>query len=251
MSRKLFVCLTLSLLTLLWANPAQAQGFRWWKDDSFSKELALTPDQMHADRGRLPGGAAGAARAEARAVEARRRAVEDDARGQGRRAGARALRRPRSKPPGPTSASSRTMMIFRMRRILTAEQHVKLQKLFEQNEKERRGKATARSSQSTFSPERAHEHATLDVWSPSRPLLAVVCLARRRRPRRLHRRQDDARPRSARPLPGRARRHQERRDPTAGEPAASPAPGVPCASSGSPRSSSSRWRRTSTSPSSG
>ena len=35
---------------------------------------------------------------------------------------------------------TRTMMIFRMRRILTAEQHVKLQKLFEQNEKDRRGK---------------------------------------------------------------------------------------------------------------
>ena len=35
---------------------------------------------------------------------------------------------------------SRTMMIFRMRRILTTEQHVKLQKLFEQNEKDRRGK---------------------------------------------------------------------------------------------------------------
>jgi Spy/CpxP family protein refolding chaperone len=31
-------------------------------------------------------------------------------------------------------------MIFRMRRILTTEQHVKLQKIFEEHEKDRRGK---------------------------------------------------------------------------------------------------------------
>jgi Spy/CpxP family protein refolding chaperone len=34
----------------------------------------------------------------------------------------------------------RTMMIFRIRRVLSAEQHAKLQKLFEQNERERRGR---------------------------------------------------------------------------------------------------------------
>jgi Spy/CpxP family protein refolding chaperone len=32
-------------------------------------------------------------------------------------------------------------MIYRMRRILTADQHTKLQALFEQREKERRGKS--------------------------------------------------------------------------------------------------------------
>jgi Spy/CpxP family protein refolding chaperone len=45
MSRKLFVCLALSLLTLVWATPADAQRFRWWKDDRFTRELSLTPDQ--------------------------------------------------------------------------------------------------------------------------------------------------------------------------------------------------------------
>ena len=45
MSRKLFVCLSLSLLALLWAHPAYAQRFRWWKDEKFTRELALTPDQ--------------------------------------------------------------------------------------------------------------------------------------------------------------------------------------------------------------
>jgi type VI secretion system protein ImpA len=38
MSRKFFVCLTLSLLALLWANPAHAQRFRWWMDEKFQRE---------------------------------------------------------------------------------------------------------------------------------------------------------------------------------------------------------------------
>jgi hypothetical protein len=33
------------------------------------------------------------------------------------------------------------MMIFRIRRILTTDQHTRLQKLFEQNEKDRHGKS--------------------------------------------------------------------------------------------------------------
>ena len=37
-------------------------------------------------------------------------------------------------------AKTRTMMIYRFRRILTLDQHVKLQKLFDEREKERHGK---------------------------------------------------------------------------------------------------------------
>ena len=39
---------------------------------------------------------------------------------------------------------TRTMMLFRMRRILSPDQNVKLQKLFDQREKERRGKGHGR-----------------------------------------------------------------------------------------------------------
>jgi hypothetical protein len=45
MSRKLFVCLTLYLLPLLWPSPAHAQRFKWWMDDRFQRELAITQDQ--------------------------------------------------------------------------------------------------------------------------------------------------------------------------------------------------------------
>jgi Spy/CpxP family protein refolding chaperone len=119
--------------------PAEAQRFRWWKDDQFTRELALSPDQIS----RLDGvfqTAQPALRAQQRALsmledelsklvqEARVEESEVD-HFVGKVESARA-----------DLAKTRMMMIYRMRRILTAEQHVKLQALFEQREKERRGK---------------------------------------------------------------------------------------------------------------
>src|SRR5687768_17803773 len=46
MSRKLFICLTLSLLALAWFAPLEAQGFKWWQNERFQKGLALSPDQI-------------------------------------------------------------------------------------------------------------------------------------------------------------------------------------------------------------
>jgi Spy/CpxP family protein refolding chaperone len=138
-SRKLFICLTLSLLTLLWAAPADAQRFRWWVDERFSKELSLTPDQSSRIESVFQA-AQPALRAQQRALsmleeelsklvqEARVEESEVDhfvAKVESARA---------------ELAKTRTMMIYRMRRILTHDQHTKLQALFEQREKERRGK---------------------------------------------------------------------------------------------------------------
>lgn len=139
MSRKLFVCLTLSLLTLLWASPADAQRFRWWKDERFTKELAITPDQSSRIDAVFQA-AQPALRAQQRALSK----LEDEL--------SKLVLEAKVEEPevehfvGKVEAAradlgkTRTMMIFRIRRILTTDQHVKLQKLFEQNEKERRGK---------------------------------------------------------------------------------------------------------------
>ena len=140
MSRKLFVCLSLSLLTFTWVQPAQAQRFRWWKDDKFTKELALTPDQCTRIEAVFQA-AQPALRAQQRALsnledELSKLVAEGTAEEPevehfvGRVESARA-----------DLGKMRTMMIFRIRRILTTDQHVKLQKLFDQNEKERRGKS--------------------------------------------------------------------------------------------------------------
>jgi Spy/CpxP family protein refolding chaperone len=139
-SRKLFVCLTLSLLTLLWAIPADAQRFKWWKDDSVQKELAITPDQSSRIEAVFQA-AQPALRAQQRALSK----LEDEL--------SKLVLEARIEEPEVEHfvarveaaraelGKTRTMMIFRMRRILTTEQHVKLQKLFEQNEKDRRGKS--------------------------------------------------------------------------------------------------------------
>ena len=139
MSRKLFICLTLSLLGLGWATPAEAQRFRWWTDDKFVRELSLTSDQTARIEAVFQASQP-ALRAQQRALsmlESELSKLVQEARVEepelehfaGKVESARA-----------DLAKTRTMMIYRIRRILTMDQHVKLQKLFEQREKERRGK---------------------------------------------------------------------------------------------------------------
>ena len=140
MSRKFFVCIGLSLLTLLWADPAHAQRFRWWKDEKFTKELALSPDQCTRIEAVFQA-AQPALRAQQRALsnleeELSKLVAEGTAEEPevehfvGKVESARA-----------ELGRLRTMMIFRIRRILTTDQHTRLQKLFEQHEKDRRGKS--------------------------------------------------------------------------------------------------------------
>jgi Spy/CpxP family protein refolding chaperone len=140
MSRKLFACLTLSLLALAWATPVEAQRFRWWKDDRYTRELSLTPDQSARIEGVFQA-AQPALRAQQRALSM----LEDEL--------SKLVQEARVEEPEldhfvakvesarADLAKTRTMMIYRIRRILSLEQHLKLQSLFEQREKERRGKS--------------------------------------------------------------------------------------------------------------
>ncbi len=45
MLRKLFICLALSL-TIVSAQPASAQSFKWWQMERFQKGLTLTQEQI-------------------------------------------------------------------------------------------------------------------------------------------------------------------------------------------------------------
>jgi len=142
-SRKFFVCIALSLLPLLWAVPADAQRFRWWKDDKFARELALSPDQssriesvFQASQPEL--------RAQARALSM----LEDELSKlvQEARVEESEVEHFVTKVESARAdlAKTRTMMVYRIRRILSLDQNEKLHKLFEQREKEkekdRRGK---------------------------------------------------------------------------------------------------------------
>ena len=46
MLAKPFICLVLSLVLVGWPGAAAAQGFKWWQNDRFQQELALTSEQV-------------------------------------------------------------------------------------------------------------------------------------------------------------------------------------------------------------
>jgi Spy/CpxP family protein refolding chaperone len=139
MSRKLFACIGLSLLTLVCLDAsAQAQGY-WWKNERFLKELALSADQS-ARIESLYQAAQPTLRAQKRALDK----LEDEL--------SRMIHDPkvgeaeleqfvkRVEAAKADLSTSRTMLLVRIGRVLSAEQSTKLHQLFEQDEKDRRGK---------------------------------------------------------------------------------------------------------------
>jgi Spy/CpxP family protein refolding chaperone len=139
MSRKLFICLTLSLFWLATPAVAEAQGFKWWQAERFQKGLSLSPDQSQ----RLEDvfqAASPTLRAQKRALDK----LEDElakmvreARVEEREVEAFVVRVEAARAD---LSKTRTLMFFRMHRILTPDQNVKLDELFQEIERERRGK---------------------------------------------------------------------------------------------------------------
>jgi Spy/CpxP family protein refolding chaperone len=139
MSRKLFICLTLSLFTITAPLAAEAQGFKWWQNERFQRGLSLSTDQSQRIEAVFQS-ASPTLRAQKRALDK----LEDElakmvreARVEEREVEAFVVRVEAARAD---LSKTRTLMFFRMHRILTPEQNVKLDELFEQLEKERRGK---------------------------------------------------------------------------------------------------------------
>lgn len=137
-ARKFLACVVLCFLTLAWAVPSEAQRFRWWKDDRFARELALTPDQSSRIESVFQA-AQPELRAQARALSM----LEDELSKlvQEARVEESEVEHFVTKVESARAdlAKTRTMMVYRIRRILSLDQNEKLQKLFDQREKERRG----------------------------------------------------------------------------------------------------------------
>lgn len=136
---KLFVCLGLSLAILLPAGDAAAQGFKWWNNDQFRKELALTDeqiakleeifqktlptlrqqnDELEKLDNKLSKLIAGGLAEEQKVAEQVDKV--EAARG--------------------ALSKTRTLMMYRMRRLLTEDQNTRLKAMHERWERERRGK---------------------------------------------------------------------------------------------------------------
>jgi Spy/CpxP family protein refolding chaperone len=133
--RNLFICLVLSAIVLAMPAVASAQG-RWWKSDRFQKELALTPEQITRIDG-IYQSTTPLLRAQKEAFDRR----EDKL--------SKVIADPKSDEAAVVQATdrleaarnemgrTRTLMIFRIRRVLTDEQHLKLNAMHEHDRKER------------------------------------------------------------------------------------------------------------------
>lgn len=133
--RKLFICLVLSAIVLGLPAVASAQG-RWWQSERFKKELALTQEQITRIEGiyqnTLP-----LLRAQKEAFDRREEKLS------------KVIADPKSDEAAVVQAAdrleaarnemgrTRTLMFFRIRRVLSDEQHLKLNVMHEHDRKER------------------------------------------------------------------------------------------------------------------
>ena len=147
MTRKTLVCLALSLATaslVALPAPAAAQGFKWWQHDRFKRELSLSADQVkHLDE---------VVQALQPTLKTQKEELDKFERGlstvindpaSDEAAVLQALERVES-ARGALSRS-RTLMVFRMRRLLTEKQNTRMKELHEEWEKQWRNRPDRKS----------------------------------------------------------------------------------------------------------
>ena len=150
--RKLFICLGLSLIVLAPAAQASAQGsgpsqpsgqgfsgqgFKWWQTERFQKELKLAPEQITRIEGIFQASAP-LLRAQKEAVDRREEKLS------------KVIADPKSDEAAVVQSTdrlemarneltrTRTLMLFRIRRVLTDEQLTKLNDIHAHDQRDRR-----------------------------------------------------------------------------------------------------------------
>lgn len=138
---KPFICLVLSLVLLGWPGAAAAQGFKWWQSDRFQQELVLTTEQVtrleEIFQALQP-----TLKAQKEALdkfESKLSKVVSDP-----RSDEALVLQTVEKTEGARVelTKTRTLLTFRMGRILTSDQNVKLKALHEQWVRDRRKGST-------------------------------------------------------------------------------------------------------------
>jgi Spy/CpxP family protein refolding chaperone len=144
--RKSFICLVLSLVVTLAASPAEAQRFKWWQTERFQKELVLTNEQITRIEAIFQTSEP-MLRAQSRATEKHEEKLS------------KLIQDPKSDEATVLQAAdrleaarnelsrTRTLMLFRIRRVLSDEQNLKINAMHqrerqerERQDKERKGK---------------------------------------------------------------------------------------------------------------
>jgi len=143
--RKLFICLALSLTVLVPSAPAFAQGFKWWQTERFQKELMLTPEQVTRIEG-IYTTTEPLLRAQRKAVDKNDEKLS------------KLIADPKSDEPMVLQAvdrlessrsevsRTRTLLLFRIRRVLTDEQNVTINAMFKRDHEEREKRDNTRNN---------------------------------------------------------------------------------------------------------
>jgi Spy/CpxP family protein refolding chaperone len=143
--RKLFTCLVLSLIVQAVAQPALAQGFsfKWWQSERFQKELVLTPDQVTRIEG-IYQTTEPLLRAQKQAIDRREEKLS------------KVIQDPKSDEVLLLQATdrlesarnelsrTRTLMLFRIRRVLTDDQNLKINAMHKRDRDEREKRESQR-----------------------------------------------------------------------------------------------------------
>lgn len=136
------VAATLVVTALAGAAPS-AQGFKWWQDERFKRELALSGEQIERLEAiyQSTGPAMRTQKAALDKLQADLSKVVADG-----TADETAATDIISRVEAARSDLGRTraVMLYRMRRILTSDQHVKLKVLFDERERDRHGRSKQR-----------------------------------------------------------------------------------------------------------
>lgn len=134
--RKSFICLVLSVFVAGIPAPAAAQGFKWWQTERFQKELALTAEQITRIEG-IYQSTEPLLRAQKQALDRREEKLSG------------VIADPKSDEAAVLQATdrldlarnemsrTRTLMLFRIRRVLNDDQLLKLNAMHEHDRKER------------------------------------------------------------------------------------------------------------------
>ncbi len=133
--RKLFICLALSLVVAS-AQPAAAQSFKWWQMERFQKGLTLTPEQItrieaifQTAEPSLRAQKAALDKAEHRLSKVITDSKSDEA--------AVLQAAERVEATRAELSRTRTLQLFRMRRVLSDEQNTKMKEMHDRDRRER------------------------------------------------------------------------------------------------------------------
>jgi Spy/CpxP family protein refolding chaperone len=138
--RKSFMCLVLGFVLIAWPVDGRAQGFKWWQSERFQKELALTADQItrleaiyQTTEPTLRAQKTALEKSEQKLSKVISDSTSDEAKVLQAAERVESTRTELSK--------TRTLMLFRMRRILSDEQNAKMKQLHDHDrDRDRRPK---------------------------------------------------------------------------------------------------------------